>query len=102
MYNSAHAERVSGMGASCGWRGYQPSLVSPKRPPQLAASFVCGDARCQLFAFNIFRFGDIFGGRFSQLCLRLVITDILGAAIGSTDQATDGGLPDAAQPLAAS
>jgi len=25
----------------------------------LAASFVCGDARCQLFAFNIFRFGDI-------------------------------------------
>ena len=98
MYNSAHAERVSGMGASCGWRGYQPSLVSPKRPPQLAASFVCGDARCQLFAFNVFRFGD----KFSQLCLRLVITDILGAAIGSTDQATDGGLPDAAQPLAAS
>jgi len=51
----------------------------------LAASFVCRDARCQLFAFNIFRFGDIFGGQFSQLCLRLVITDILGAAIGSTD-----------------
>ena len=68
----------------------------------MAASFVCGDARCQLFAFNIFRFGDKFGGQFSQLCLRLVITDILDAAIGSTDQATDGGLPDAAQPLAAS
>src|SRR6266581_7137494 len=26
----------------------------------------CGDARCQLFAFNIFRFGDIIGGQFSQ------------------------------------
>jgi hypothetical protein len=64
----------------------------------LATSFVCRDARCQLFAFNIFRFG----GRFSQLCLRLAITDILGAAIGSIDQATDGGLPDPAQPLAAS
>jgi hypothetical protein len=37
------------------------------------------------FAFNIFRFGDIFGGQFSQLCLRLVVTNILGAAIGSTD-----------------
>jgi hypothetical protein len=35
--------------------------------------------------FNIFRFGDIFGGQFSQLCLRLVVTDIPGAAIGSTD-----------------
>jgi hypothetical protein len=52
--------------------------------------------------FNIFRFGDIFGGQFSQLCLRLVVTDIPGAAIGSTDYATDGGLPDPAQPLAAS
>jgi len=51
----------------------------------LAASFVCGDARCQLFAFNIFCFDDIFGGQFSQLCLRLVVTDIPGAAIGSTD-----------------
>jgi hypothetical protein len=64
-------------GASCGWRGYQPSLVSPKRPPQLVASFVCRDARCQL-------------------------TDILGAATSSADQATDGGLPDPAQPLATS
>jgi hypothetical protein len=54
------------------------------------------------FAFNISRFGDIFGGQFSQLCLRLVVTNILGAAIGSADQAIDGGLPDPAQPLAAS
>jgi hypothetical protein len=39
---------------------------------------------------------------FRKLCLRLVITDILGAAIGSADQATDGGLPDPARQLAAS
>jgi hypothetical protein len=33
-------------------------------------------ATCWLFAFNIFRFGEILGGQFSQRYLRLVITDI--------------------------
>jgi hypothetical protein len=31
-----------------------------------------------LFAFNVFRLGNIFGGQFSQRCLRFDVTNIVG------------------------
>jgi hypothetical protein len=34
-----------------------------------------------LFAFNLFRLGDIFGGQFSQRDCRFVIMDILGVPL---------------------
>jgi hypothetical protein len=48
--------------------------------------------RRHLSAFNIFRFGDISGGQFSQRYLRFVVTNILGVPLtfGSLISQMDG------------
>jgi hypothetical protein len=75
-FGLAYAENNDGRGFE--GSASNPTPSSDHTPPGRRCAL---DRAASLFAFNIFRFGNILDGKLSQLYLRSVITDILGVPL---------------------